>query len=450
MRVVLISTYELGHQPFGLASPAAWLKEAGAAVTCVDLAVEPFGRALPTIRQADLIAFYLPMHTATRLATAVIPRTRQLNPTAHLCAYGLYAPMNEPYLRELGIQSILGGEFEGGLVDLYTGLAEGRPIELPLISLARQPFRQPERSGLPELGAYATLQVAGERRLVGYTEASRGCKHSCRHCPIVPVYDGRFRIIQPDIVLADIRQQVTAGAQHITFGDPDFFNGPTHALRLIKALHNEFPALTYDATIKIEHLLAQANLLPTLRDTGCLFITSAVEAVDDHILQIFDKRHTRADFVQVVALCRDVGLTLLPTFVSFTPWTTRQGYVDLLATIAELGLVEQVSPVQLAIRLLIPAGSKLLDLAEVRGLVRPFDPTALVYPWLHPDPCMDELYETVFRLVKASQRAAEPRRLTFARIWQAATALLPPAQIPPLPHLAKAQSTPPSLSEEWY
>ena len=26
MRALLISTYELGHQPFGLASPAAWLR----------------------------------------------------------------------------------------------------------------------------------------------------------------------------------------------------------------------------------------------------------------------------------------------------------------------------------------------------------------------------------------------------------------------------------------
>jgi hypothetical protein len=264
------------------------------------------------------------------------------------------------------------------------------------------------------------------------------------------VYNGRFRIIQPDVVLADIRQQVAAGAQHITFGDPDFFNGPSHAQRLITALHDEFPALTYDAIIKIEHLLAHADLLPILRDTGCLFITSAVEAVDDHILQIFDKQHTRADFVQAVALCRQAGLTLIPTFVSFTPWTTRQGDVDLLATIAELGLVDQVSPIQLAIRLLIPARSKLLELADVGGWVRPFDPIALVYPWSHPDPCLDELYETVFRLVKASQRAGEPRRLTFARIWQAATQLLPAAEIPPLPSLPPEMQQPTTLSEAWY
>ena len=40
LQVVLISTYELGRQPFGLASPAAWLRQAGARVTCLDLSVE--------------------------------------------------------------------------------------------------------------------------------------------------------------------------------------------------------------------------------------------------------------------------------------------------------------------------------------------------------------------------------------------------------------------------
>src|SRR5688500_6027942 len=113
MRVVLISTYDLGHQPFGLASPSAWLRERGADVTCIDLALEPLsGGNLNAVKHADAVGFYLPMHTATRIAVDVIKRIRCLNPSALLCAYGLYAPMNERLLRKLGIETILGGEFE--------------------------------------------------------------------------------------------------------------------------------------------------------------------------------------------------------------------------------------------------------------------------------------------------------------------------------------------------
>nr|WP_276522269.1 CUAEP/CCAEP-tail radical SAM protein [Kallotenue papyrolyticum] len=452
--MVLISTYELGHQPFGLASPAAWLREAGAEVVCCDLAVTALDHA--AVAQAGLIALYVPMHTATRLVTRLLPELRRRNPAAHLCCFGLYAPVNEGLLRTLGAQTILGGEFEEGLVALYRRLADGNVATgaaqpEPRISLARQEFRVPERQGLPPLQRYAALQIGTQRRTVGYTEASRGCKHRCRHCPIVPVYNGRFRIINREVVLADIRQQVAAGAQHISFGDPDFFNGPGHAIPLVQALHAEFPELTYDVTIKIEHLLRHAALLPILRATGCVLITSAVEAVDEAILARFDKRHTPADFRRAVALTREVGIALNPTFVAFTPWTTRAGYRTLLHTIAELDLIDNVAPVQYAIRLLIPAGSRLLELPEVQSLIGPFDPAALCYPWHHPDPAMDALQQRLMALIERAQRQGASRRDIFAQVWHLAHALDGlHAGLPQPARAAEPRKPIPFLTEPWY
>src|SRR6185369_16684022 len=116
--VVLISTYDLGHQPFGLASPAAWFRERGATVDQLDLSQEALGKHEDVVSRADLIGLHLPMHTATRIAAQAIPRLRQLNPRAHLCAYGLYAPLNSDHLHALGVHTIIGGEFEGRLLAL--------------------------------------------------------------------------------------------------------------------------------------------------------------------------------------------------------------------------------------------------------------------------------------------------------------------------------------------
>ncbi len=490
LNAVLISTYELGRQPFGLASPAAWLRQAGASVTCVDLSREAL-REEP-LRRADLIAFYVPMHTATRLAVEVLPGVRKLNPRAHLCFYGLYAPVNESFLRKLGAETILGGEFEEGLVSLLkclresgdpTGEEAGFPImgqvsptrercrppacgrkgsgrryaqREPVISLARQRFLTPDRQGLPALSRYAHLNHSdGKPRTVGYTEASRGCKHLCRHCPVVPVYGGRFRIVQQEVVLEDIRRQVAVGAEHITFGDPDFFNGIRHAIEIVRALHAEHPNLTYDVTIKIEHLLKHAEHIPTLRDTECLFVTSAVESVDDSILNRFDKGHTYADFVSVVELFRDAGLCLSPTFVAFTPWTTLDGYCELLERLAELDLIEQVAPIQLAIRLLIPAGSRLLELAEVREMVDAFDETQLVYPWKHSDPRVDELCRKVQERVQRGHKNGDTRWAIFARVWKLAHEMagrvpgLPSREIPE-DSMHASRATIPYLTEPWY
>lgn len=445
MKILLISTYELGRQPFGLASPAAWLRDAGAEVACLDLARQPLDEE--ALRTADAVAFYLPMHTATRLAIPVIRRTREINPAAHLCAFGLYAPVNAELLRKLGVRTVAGGEFEEALLTLV------RPGPAPLISLARQRFLTPDRSALPPLERYAQLVLpSGARRTVGYTEASRGCKHLCRHCPVVPVYQGHFRIVQREIVLQDIRQQVAAGARHITFGDPDFFNGAGHAVELVRALHREFPWVTYDATIKIEHLLQHSAHLPLLRDTGCAFVVSAVESVDDYVLQhLLEKGHTRADFVHVTHLFRELGLVLSPTFVPFHPWMTLEGYRDLLALIADLDLVEHVSPVQLTIRLLVPAGSRLLDLAEARAAIGEFDEQALSYVWANPDPRVDKLQRGLEAAVARAVTAKEDRRTIFRCVWQMTHHAMgaPARRLPDVPP-GRPRVTIPYLTEPWY
>jgi radical SAM superfamily enzyme YgiQ (UPF0313 family) len=461
MEVVLISTYELGHQPFGLASPAAWLADAGFQVTCFDLSRQEIRE--DAIREADFIGLYLPMHTATRLAIALVPRIRELNSRAHLCFFGLYAPVNEAHLREIGAQSILGGEFEEALLRLVESLSSQRTVALtnggnsagrvtrrvePVISLARQKFRVPRREGLPALHQYGHVILAdGSTRISGYTEASRGCKHLCRHCPVVPVYNGVFRIVDRDVVLADVRQQVEAGAEHISFGDPDFLNGPSHAMSIVEEFHRQFPGLSYDATIKIEHLLRHSSLLPRLRDTGCLFITSAVESVDDSVLQRLDKGHTRADFVRVTELFLNAGMTLLPTFVPFTPWTTLEGYCDLLKVVAEQGLIENVAPIQLAIRLLIPAGSRLLELSELRGAIDAFDSAALIYPWRHADARVDAVAGEVRKIVERGEKFGRSRGQIFERITAAAWSA---AGIPGNPFSAGVNRPVPHSSEAWY
>ena len=424
VRVLLVSTYDMGRQPFGLASPAAWLLEDGVEVTCVDLAKEKLPEEV--VRRVEVIGFFLPMHTATRLALPVIDRVRVINPGARLIAYGLYAPLNETLLRERGISDVLGGEFEQALVETVRRArtrpspdrADCAPAAAPVRDIPRLQFRVPARGNLLPLARYATLQIRGERRTVGYTEASRGCKHRCRHCPIVPVYDGRFRIVGADVVIADVRGQVAAGARHITFGDPDFFNGIRHAEAVMRGMAREFPEVTYDVTIKVEHLLRHAAMLPVLRETGCAFVTTAVESVDNDVLAKLEKGHTREDFGRVVALCRDASVPLAPTFVPFTPWTTLHGYLDLLHVIDRLDLVEHVSPIQLAIRLLIPQGSRMLELDEIRGVTGAFDPHSLTHPWIHPDPTVDALQEELTRLVGVA--ASSPRREVFAKAWELA------------------------------
>ena len=457
MRALLVSTYDLGRQPFGLASPAAWLRRAGVEVECADTSRQPLDDS--RISAASMIAFYLPMHTATRMAAPLIERVRRVNPAARLCAYGLYAPLNAGWLRDRGVHDVLGPEAEQELVRLMEACAaglHGPPARGPQGSaphqagepptLARLTFIQPDRSSLPRLDRYASLQMPdGSLRVMGSTDATRGCKHLCRHCPVVPVYQGQFRVVPVDVVIDDIRVQVAAGAQHISFGDPDFLNGPTHARRIAERFAREFPGVTYDATIKIEHLLDHAEMLPVLRDTGCLFITSAVESIDDEVLAKLRKGHSRADFTWAVALCRQAGIRLTPTFIPFTPWTSLEGYVEMLDALDELELIEDVAPIQLAIRLLVTAESPLLELPDVAAVVQPFDPTSLTWPWRHPDARVDALHDTVMRIVRDAGKA--PRAEVFDAISAVASESLGQSSAP---RVQREGTVGPRVTEPWY
>jgi len=456
--ILLIACYELGHQPLGIASPLAVLEQAGFHPATMDISVERFD--VQKVAHARFIGIAVPMHTALRLGVRVAERLRELNPTCHICCYGLYASLNAEYLLAHGADSVIGGECEGPILALISSLEAGQVDEVEGVSrrgrvagpfLQRLDLRTPSRTALPPLERYAHLEHDGARTRVGYVEASRGCKHLCLHCPIPPVYGGRFFVVGRDVVLQDIRQLVRAGAGHITFGDPDFLNGPSHALRIARALHTEFPELTFDFTTKIEHILKHYPLFPEFAALGCVFVVSAVESLSDMVLVNLEKGHTRADVFAALEIMRRAGIALRPSLVSFTPWTTLEDYLDVLEVVELEGLIDHVDPVQYTIRLLVPPGSMLLERVAIRPYLGSLDHAAFSYRWTHPDRRMDELHQAVTELVEEATKMDEDPAVTFQRIRALAATVRdgrPPTAASG--HLPLDRRRPPRLTEPWF
>jgi radical SAM superfamily enzyme YgiQ (UPF0313 family) len=447
--ILLVACYELGHQPLAVAWPAAFLERAGYRPAVLDLSVEPFDAEKVT--RARFVAISVPMHTALRLGVIAAQRIRSLNPTAHICVYGLYATLNAAELLATCADSVLAGELEEQLVHTVRRVASGAEVvpSAAHVELAKLRFPVPARQALPGLKKYAHVERQGRRELAAYTEASRGCKHLCRHCPIPPVYGGRFFVVPVNTVLADVRQQVAAGASHVTFGDPDFLNGPGHALAVARALHAELPELTFDFTAKVEHLLAQREHLPELAALGCAFIVSAAESLDDRVLAYLGKNHTRAGIVQALRVTRAAGIALRPTWVAFTPWTTLEGYLGWLDFLADESLVDHVDPVQYGIRLLVPPGSLLLDLPELQARLGGLVPGGFHHGWTHPDARVDRLAEEVAAAAAAAAEHDEDPAQTFDRVrGLAAAAAGRPARAPV--DLAAGRVRPPRLTEPWF
>ena len=430
-RVLLISTYEQGHQPLGIAAPAAALSEAGHVVSAFDLAVESVdaARLLEAASESDLIGISTPMHTAARLGIRV---ARQLHQHSdRIVFYGLAANS----LRELGLGRAISGDTEPQLVQLANG---GRASDAPRFDRERRLV--PDRSILPPLDQYARYRDAsGGSHVAGYVEATRGCAHRCTHCPLTPIYAGRLRLNGADTVLADIDQQVADGAEHITFGDPDFLNAPELAMDLLRESAGRHPGLTFDATIKVEHLIEHQDLLPEMSRLGVTFITSAFESVDDQLLEILDKGHTARDLDTALHLVEQADIALRPTWLPFTPWTSAQHYLDLLRFVETRRLVDVTPPVQLGLRLLAPSDSPLVEPMRGIGSLVSYDSDGLTWNWRHADPRMDALQAEIAALAE--------RQASFAQIKDAACRAL--AQ-EPWPDVSAPHVHRPGLTEDWF
>ena len=451
--VLLISCYELGHRPIGLTRPLRALEEAGFAPDVIDIAVESFD--LEKVARARFIGISVPMHTALRLGVHLLQRIREINPDVSICMYGLYAKLNADYLLSHGVDFCISGETSTQLIALVETLVGKEQVE------ARRPcpivldeWVEAQAPGfpiaeLPSLEMYAQFEDKGEVRTVGYTETTHGCKHLCTHCPIPPVYEGRFFAVQRDAVLAEIHEQVIEGATHITFGDPDFLNGPTHGLRILRAMHETFPSLTFDFTTKIEHILKNRALFPEFAQLGCRFVISAVESLSERVLTILEKHHTCADVAEALDIVHGARIALRPTWVPFTPWTTLDDYLEILQFIDVHRLVYHVDPVQYAVRLLIPPGSYLRNRPEVTALSLELDEAAFSYAWAHPDARMDELHKTVSALVENDERAGVDALDTFYGIWTIA-ADMHGSRHTPLCRSNEARQPAPRITEPWF
>jgi len=405
--IVLISCYELGHQPAGLAYPMGFLKADGYDPVALDISINSLDEQV--VQKARFVGISTPMHTAMRIGVTLAQRIRAINPACHICFYGMYATLNAEYLLDTVGDSVVGGEYEEQLVDIIRQVESRTALSRPVtgsVKINRQPdlkrlsFPTPERHSLPPLEKYAKLDWNGRERLVGYVETTRGCLHHCLHCPIPAVYNGRFFAIERETVLTDIRSQVEMGAEHITFGDPDFLNGPTHGLRIVKEMNREFPGLTFDFTAKVEHIVKHRELIPKFREYGCVFIISAFESLNDRILEFLNKGHNCEDMYHALEIVRNSGIALRPTWVAFTPWTTIDDYIEIVEFVHQERLIDNVDPVQLSIRLLIPPDSRLLQLSEINRYLGELDKASLYYRWNHPDPRMDALHQRVSQLVE--------------------------------------------------
>jgi len=337
-----------------------------------------------TLENYDVLGIYASMHTASVLAEQYL-RDRKL--PNKLFVFGLYANVfSEMFSNFQSIHSFDSDELESLLeVQLNPNYSFKHSV--------------PDRTILPSITDYSHIVDGSNNLIAGSVETTYGCKHECTHCPVPIEFKGMFKTFGTEKIITDVTNQVEEGAKHISFNDPDFFNGPKHALKILQLLNEKHPSITYDSTIKVEHILKYPDYFQELKNLNMLFVISAFETTNDHVLNILQKNHSFNDLNKAVELSLENNIDIRPTWMPFSPWTEQNDLISIIKLIENYKLRETVDPIQLTIKLLVPKNSLILKRPEMKEYLLDYDPASFSYAWQYKFPNIDNIQNEIFNYV---------------------------------------------------
>ena len=427
MKILLLSFYDLGKQPKIISELVQKIDTSNNIIEIIDYSIEDKN---VITEEYDVLGINASMHTASVLAEEflngkVLPKK--------LFVFGLYAHVfADMFPQFVSIDNFLNNDIEE-----YLGIKQN----------INYSFKNtvPDRSKLPHISEYSHI-IDGENNIIaGSTETTYGCKHECTHCPVPIQFHGSFKTFGEEKIMQDVSNQVEDGAKHISFNDPDFFNGPKHAIKILELLNNKHPEITYDSTIKVEHILKYPQYFQELKELNMLFVISAFETTNDKVLNILKKNHTADDLKRAVELSLSNSIDIRPTWMPFTPWTEVKDFVNIINLIENYKLRETVAPIQLTIKLLIPKNSLILSSNEIEPYIGVFDPTSFSYQWTYKNPEIDKLQKQLFEYVLNNESIDEYEQyLGLVDIVQSHTG------VSLIRHSEYVKRSVPKLSETWF
>ena len=455
--ILLVACYELGHQPLTVAWAAAFLSARGYAPAVMDVSVEPFDpeKATPRAPRRRVRAH---AHGAPGRDRGDRAGARRESRRCHVAAWGLYAQLNADYLLAHGVDSVIGGEAEGALVALAEALEADTGAPVPGVRTTARPaapvlsrlgFPVPSRAALPSLKQYARLERDGRHELVGYVEASRGCKHLCRHCPIPPVYGGRFFVVPPDVVMADVRQCVEAGATHVTFGDPGLPERPRP-----RAGRGPGPPRRVPARDLRRHGEGRAPPAAPRHAAGAPDARLRVRGVGGGVAQRYrappPRQGPHAGGRRRARPADARGRHPAPAHLGGV-----HAVDDARGLPGHAGLRRRGRPGGLGRSRSSTRSGSWCRRARSWSITRRCARTSAPWSsgrsptrWTHPDPRMDALQAEVARIVEAAAEAHADDAATFDQVWRAAG--IGTAGRRPVERVAPDRPRPPRLTEPWF
>lgn len=392
MKIILISTDEVGYQPLGLATVIPFLTD-WAEVSVSDRSIS----LNPISLHYDLIAFSVATFGAISSTVELAKTLRKEGYSNPFIFYNQYAIVQPDTFLLDDACFVINGVYEPVLLNIVKALQEHKSVQSVDFVLSKtnseakkllklNTFFVPDRSVLPPLSQY----VKRKGSIVGNVETMRGCAHGCTYCSVFAAYQKRVIKIPIEIVLADIAQVVKMGAKHITFIDADFFSTGKRGITIIERMHMLFPDLTFDLTMRLDDAIRYREYFPDLKQWGCVEVTTAIEFPVETVLNEIEKKISLADIEEGIQILQKANIEINPTFITFNPWVTMAQIEGLDEFLKDLKLGSTLKLEQAITRLLLFKGSPLLEHEKIKTLC--LTDRGTFFDWNHPDQEVDEMY----------------------------------------------------------
>ncbi|NOZ02704.1 MAG: radical SAM protein [Deltaproteobacteria bacterium] len=160
--------------------------------------------------------------------------------------------------------------------------------------------------------------------------ASRGCPYRCIYCASKGTMGDRLRLHSPGYVVDEMESLVhDYGVKYIGFMDDTMILNHRWVRELCGLIRERKLDVSWHCVMRVD--AASEDILRTIKDAGCRRISFGIETGDPGLLETSGKGTTLDQARFAVRAARDVGLTVINTYMFGFPgetWETVRNTID--------------------------------------------------------------------------------------------------------------------------
>lgn len=156
---------------------------------------------------------------------------------------------------------------------------------------------------------------------------SRGCPYNCSFCVSPKMWKRITRWHSPKYIIEYIKYILKDyQIDNFHFHGDNFLLRPDWVENLCQKIIDNKLDIKWCALTRAEHVNTSKDLLPLMKESGCIGIELGIDSAQPEALEVLNKGQQTSEVIKAFKYQRKAGMTPLFTVMSFNPMETIHGY----------------------------------------------------------------------------------------------------------------------------